>query len=76
MVDIVRFPLVQDLNCRKKEQQPCQPAGPSVNHPAILPPLPLCRAVAFFRDPRDARNDLRREQLAMLGPIATSPRQR
>src|SRR3954447_14247813 len=56
MVDIGRFPLVQDLNCRKKEQQPCQPVRPSVNYPAILPPLPLCHAVAFFGDPRDARN--------------------
>jgi hypothetical protein len=61
MVDIGRFPSVQDVCCRKKEQQPCQPAGPSVNHPVILLPLLLCRAVAFFRDPRDARIDLHGE---------------
>src|ERR1700704_1288013 len=41
MVDIGRFPSVQDVCCRKKEQQPCQPTGPSVNHPVLLLPLPL-----------------------------------
>src|ERR1700716_1499054 len=55
MVDIGRFPSVQGVQLPQKEQQPCQPAGQSVNRPVILPAslIRMYTEVAFFHDPRD-----------------------
>jgi hypothetical protein len=71
MVDIGRFPSVQDVSCRKKEQQPCQPAGRSVNR-RESPASPICRLLRlrFFLILVMLEIDLRREESEASGVIA------
>jgi hypothetical protein len=48
MLDIGRFLIVEGLSCRKKEQQPCQPACRSVNSPGIAHLYHFAEWLRFF----------------------------